>query len=169
MKTLNGERIDTTMLIEGMNGKGVSGSNSCIKLQKMYTQKDFPVEKEEIATSHKIKQWGYLKVIASDITQSNGKSWPLVQIGTNCMKALESLKVISSVDGGSYAHQSWLGWFIVGCIINMIGKKSVGCNRVTVIDAKSSNIFCHHFVVEETIKEVSLEEIFQTMYKNNFN
>ena len=37
MKSLNGERIDTTMLIEGMNGKGVSGSNSCIKLQKMYT------------------------------------------------------------------------------------------------------------------------------------
>ena len=108
-------------------------------------------------------------MIASDIIQRNGGSWPLIQIGTNCMKALESLNIISSVDGGPYAHQSWLGWCIVGCIINMVRKKSIGCNRVTVIDAKSSSIFRHHFVVEETIKEVSLEEIFQTMYKNNFN
>ena len=51
----------------------------------------------------------------------------------------------------------------------MVGKKSIGCNRVAVIDATSSNISNHHFVVEEAMKEVSLEEMFQRMYMNDFN
>ena len=38
-----------------------------------------------------------------------------------------------------------------------------------MIDATSSNIYSHFFITEETMKEVSLEEMFQTMYKNNFN
>ena len=40
----------------------------------------------------------------------------------------------------------------------------VGCNRVTLTDATSSNIYSHYFITEETMKEVSLEEMFQTMY-----
>ena len=36
-----------------------------------------------------------------------------------------------------------------------------------MIDATSSNISSHHFVTEE--EEVSLEEMFQTIYKNDFN
>ena len=35
LKTLNGERIESTVLIEGMDGKGFSGNNSCIKLPKI--------------------------------------------------------------------------------------------------------------------------------------
>ena len=39
-----------------------------------------------------------------------------------------------------------------------------------MIDATSSNISSHHFVTEEeAMKEVSLEEMFQTIYKNDFN
>ena len=51
----------------------------------------------------------------------------------------------------------------MGPIINMVGKKSIGCNRITVIDATSSNISNHHFVMEEAMKEVSPEEMFQRM------
>ena len=56
----------------------------------------------------------------------------------------------------------------MGPVINMVGNKSIGCNRVAVIDANSSNISSHHFLMEETMKEVSLE-MFQRMYKNEFN
>ena len=39
-----------------------------------------------------------------------------------------------------------------------------------MIDATSSNFSRHHFVTEEeAMKEVSLEEMFQTIYKNDFN
>ena len=54
-------------------------------------------------------------------------------------------------------------------IINMVGKKSIDCNQVAVIDATSSNLSSHHFVREEPMKEVSLEEMFQRMYKDDFN
>ena len=57
----------------------------------------------------------------------------------------------------------------MGSIINIIGKKSIGCDRVAVIDSPSTNIFSHHFVIEKAMKEVNLEKMFQTMYKNDFN
>ena len=134
----------------------------------MYTRTELPVEKVEIATHDKIKQWDYLKVIASDITQTDGIKAGLLT-DANYMEALESLKVISSVDGGPYAYQTRLGWCIMDPIINMVGKKSIGFNRVPVIDATSLNISRHHLFMEETMKEVSLEEMFQAMYKNDFN
>ena len=37
-----------------------------------------------------------------------------------------------------------------------------------MIDA-TCNISSHHFVMEEAMKEVSLKEMFQTVYKNDFN
>ena len=63
LKTLNGERTESTVLIEGMDVKGVSGNNSWVKLPKMYARTELLVDKEEIATPNKIKQWDYLKVI----------------------------------------------------------------------------------------------------------
>ena len=38
-----------------------------------------------------------------------------------------------------------------------------------MIDAASSNISSHHFVMEEAMNKVSIEKMFQTMYKNDFN
>ena len=51
----------------------------------------------------------------------------------------------------------------------MVGKIFIGCNQVVVTDATSSNISNHHFVMEKAMKEVSLEKMFQRMYKNDFN
>ena len=55
LKTLNGERTESTMLIEGIDVKGVSGNNSWIKLPKMFFRTELSVDKEEIATPDKIK------------------------------------------------------------------------------------------------------------------
>ena len=43
------------------------------------------VNKEKIATTDKIKQWDYLKVIVSDITQTGGIKVGLL-IGANCKR-----------------------------------------------------------------------------------
>ena len=56
----------------------------------------------------------------------------------------------------------------MGSIIDMVSKKSIDCNHI-VIDVMSSNISSHHFVIEEPMKELSLEEMFQTMHNNDFN
>lgn len=57
-----------------------------------------------------------------------------------------------------------LGWCIMGPIISMVGKNSIGCNRVAVKDAVSSSISHHHFAVG-----LSLEKTFQMMYLNKFH
>ena len=93
LKTLNIERTESKVLIDGMDVKGVSGNNNMIKLSKMYARTELPVDKEGIATPDKIKQSDYLKVIPSYITQPDGIKVGLL-IGANCMKALESLKVM---------------------------------------------------------------------------
>ena len=56
----------------------------------------------------------------------------------------------------------------MGPIIDMVSKKFIDCHHV-VIDVMSSNISSHHFVIEEPMKELSLEEMFQTMHNNDFN
>ena len=96
LKTLNIERTESTVLIDGVDVKGVSGNNNMIKLSKMYARTELPVDKEGIATPDKIKQSDYLKVIPSDITQPDGIKVGLL-IGANCMKALESLKVMMAL------------------------------------------------------------------------
>ena len=49
-------------------------------------------------------------------------------IGANCMKALESLKIIPRKDGGPYAYQKKLGWCIVGPIQN-VGHQNSQINK----------------------------------------
>ena len=84
------------------------------------------------------------------------------------MQALEPLKVIASNNGGRYAYQTCLGWCIVGPISNMVGKDSIGCHHIAVQDAVSSKVADHQFVVEESVKDISLEEMFQKMHQNDF-
>ena len=67
--------------------------------------------------------------------------------------------MIASNNGGPYADQTRLGWYIVGPISNMDCKDSIGCHRIAVQDAISSKIANHDFVTEESMKDISLEEI----------
>ena len=80
-----------------------------------------PVEKKEVAVSEKMEEWDYLKIISSEIAQTDDVEIGVL-IGANCMKALEPLKVIASNNGRPYAYQTRLGWCIVGPISNMVGK-----------------------------------------------
>ena len=66
------------------------------------------------------------------------------------MIALEPLKMTESNNGGSYAYQRRMEWYLVGPIGNMSCKDSLGCHCIGVQDAISSKIAEHHFVVEET-------------------
>ena len=83
-------------------------------------------------------------------------------------EGFEPLKVIASNSGRPYAYQTRLGWCIVGPISNMVGKDLIGFHRIAVQDAVSSKIADDQFVVEESIKDISLEEMFQKMHQNDF-
>ena len=84
------------------------------------------------------------------------------------MQALEPLKVIASNNGRTVCVPNMPGWCIVGPISNMVGKDSIGCHHIAVQDAVSSKVADHQFVVEESMKDISLEEMFQKMHQNDF-
>ena len=136
-------------------------------MPRIHIRKHLAFDKKEVATPNKIVEWDYLKTISSEITRTDDVEAGLL-IGVNCMKALEPLKVIASNNGEHYAYQICLGWCIVGPISNMFSQNVVGCHRIAVQDAISSKIVDHQFVVEEFMKKISLEEMFQKMHQNNF-
>ena len=84
------------------------------------------------------------------------------------MKVLESPRVIAGNNGGPYEYQTHLGWCIIGPISNMVGKDSIGCHRIAVQDAINSKIADHQFVVEESMNDISLEEMSQKIHQNDF-
>ena len=67
-------------------------------------------------------------------------------IGANCMKALESIEIISSRNGGQ------LGWCIVGPITSR-NDGSVKCHRIAVKDVASGKKSPHHFVLHNKPKK----------------
>ena len=122
-----------------------------------------PVDKKEVQTAEKIEEWDHLMTVSSEIIQTGDTEVGLL-IGAICMKALEPLKVIACNNGGPYACETHLEWCIVGPISNTVGKDSIGCHCIAVQDAISSKIANHQFV-KESMKDISLEEMFQKSIK----
>ena len=85
------------------------------------------------------------------------------------MKALETTRILQSQDGGPYAYKTRLGWCVVGPINCTVKNCSTSCNRVAVKDVASSKLGSHHFTLEDSAKDISLEKMFQRMYKQDFS
>ena len=165
LKTLHGEKTESTMVVEGIKVTGMSGDDSLLSLPKLYTRREIPVDKEEIATPAKIKEWKHLRSISNDIVQRDDVQVGLL-IGDNCMKALEPTKIIHSEGGGLYAYKTRLGWCVVGSI-NCVSKGiTTSCNRVAVRDVASSKLASHHFAIEKSVKDVSFNV---SVYRHDFN
>ena len=76
--------------------------------------------------------------------------------------------MIASNSGRPYAYQTRLGWCIVEPISNVVGKDLIGFHSIAGQDAVNSKIADHQFVVEESMKDISVEEMFQKMHQNDF-
>ena len=68
-----------------------------------------------------------------------------------------------------FAYRTGLGWCIVGPILNGDNKDSISCHWVELRDASTSQVESHHFGIKDSIKDITLEEMFKMMYKNDFN
>ena len=83
-----------------------------LSIPKLYARREIPVDKEEIATPEKIKEWKHLRLISNETVQRDDIQAGLL-IGVNCMKALERIKIIPSEGGGPYTYKTRLGWCVV--------------------------------------------------------
>ena len=148
---------------------GKEGPVEWTEVPKAYSRSFLPAEREDIATPNKIKKWKYLNPITTEITQDDDIEVGML-IGTNCMKALEPVETIDNEDGGSFAHKSKLGWFIIGPIVSNKNGDALRCNGVAVKDAITGKLLPHHFVKDlgYKMRGVGVEEIFRKIYQNEF-
>ena len=98
LKTLHGERSESTFAIEGVKVTGMHGDSIGVALPKLYSRREIPVHKEDIATPSKIKEWEYLQPILNEIQKDD--VYVGLLIGANCMKLLEPTRILQSQDGG---------------------------------------------------------------------
>ena len=89
LKTLKSKKLETAIVIDGLKVSSANGKEDWIKLPKLYTRMQIPVERGEIATPGKIGKWDYLKVISEEIIQSDDVEVELL-IGAKCPKALDN-------------------------------------------------------------------------------
>ena len=115
LKTLHGGRSESTFAVEGFKVTEIHGDSSWLALPKIYSRREIPVDKEEIATPTKIREWEYLKSISNEIAQNDDVNVGLM-VGANYMKALEPTRILQSQNGGLYAYKTRVGWCVVGPI-----------------------------------------------------
>ena len=111
----------------------------------MYTRRNLPVDKEEIATPTIISKWEYLKLISNEIVQHEAIIVGIL-INSSSINTLEPTKIIPIKEDGSYAYKILLGWCIVVPIINTETETSISCHRVAVKDVILSRL--HHITLE---------------------
>ena len=109
-----------------------------------------------------------MQPISNEIVQNVDVHVDLL-IGENYMKVLESTRILQSQDGDRYSYKTTLGWCIVEPMKCTTKDYSTSCNRVEVKGVASSKLGPHNFTVEDSVKDISLKEMFQRMYKQDFS
>ena len=171
VKTMTGEDTEESISLDNLTVSGLGPAEiKTITLPKTYSRKGLPIQREWIPTPDKLRHWSYLAEIMKDLHKEDSEIPIGLLIGANCPLALEPHEVISSQDGGPYAFRSCLGWCISGPIIKGAENgKAVRCNHIAVTDAGSTKIADHHFVLEDSVKDVTINETLKKMYHTDFS
>eukprot|EP00794_Sanderia_malayensis_P004020 gene4020-4569_t len=171
VKTMTGEATEESISLDNLTVSGLgSADRETISLPKTYSRKELPIQRDDILTPDKLRHWPHLKDIMKDLHKEDSEIPVGLLIGANCPLALEPHEIIPSQDGGPYAFRSCLGWCISGPIIKSAENEIlVRCNRIAVSDAGSTKIAEHHFVVEDAVKDVTINEILTKMYHTDFS
>ena len=93
------------MRVRGLN------SSTYVTLPVMYGRKEIPGDYTQIGTTETAKQYNHLRDIQGKLHQLQNCTFGLL-IGCNCATALAPINTITSAM--PYAHESVLGWCIVG-------------------------------------------------------
>ena len=125
-----------------------------------------PVDKEDVATPSKLKQWKHLESIVDKISQKEDISVGLL-IGANCADTLEPIDIIPSKNDGQYAFKVKLGWCIVGPV-NGTSRKETCCNRIAVRQADTNEVGKHFFQAKTLVKETDVKEMPARLYNQEF-
>ena len=124
------------------------------------------MDRSEIATPAKLKQWQYLEKISSFLGENDNISVDLL-IGANCVEALQPLEVIPSQQDGPYAYRTILGWSVVGPIVDE-KPDVVSCIQIAVLQAENGSVAKHHFEVQNKCEDIGIKEMLKNIYISDF-
>ena len=155
------------MVVKGLRVTSGNGdSHDWLELPYTYTKKYLPVDKEDVATPSKLKQWKHLESIVAKISQKEDISVGLL-IRANYAKALEPIHIISSKNDGSYVFKTNFGWCTVGPV-NGTSRKEICCNRIGVKQAETNEVGKYFFQTKTLVKETDAKEMLARLYNQEF-
>ena len=170
IKTLNGQERQLTHITDGIKVWKLTPEadkhQKWIKLPSSYTKEEIPVDRSEIATPAKLKQWQYLEKISSFLGENDNISVDLL-IGADCVETLQPLEVIPSQQDEPYAYRTILGWCVVGPIVDE-KPDAVSCSWVAVLQAENASIAKHHFQVQNKCEDIGIKEMLGRIYMSDF-
>ena len=124
------------------------------------------MDRSEIATPDKLKQWQYLEKISSFLGENDNISVDLL-IGANFVETLQPLEVIPSQQDGPYAYRTILGWSVVGPIVDE-KPDVVSCIQIAVLQAENGSVAKHHFEVQNKCEDIGIKEMLKNIYISDF-
>lgn len=113
-----------------------------------------------------LKQLKYLEHVTSQLSHNDDLSFELL-IEANCIKVLEPIEVLQSINGGPYAFRTRLGWCVVGPV-NGNSKNYVSCNKIAVRLADTKEVGKPFFQGKSEVQESDVSEILKQIYNHNF-
>ncbi|XP_028418430.1 uncharacterized protein LOC114543776 [Dendronephthya gigantea] len=168
IRTMNGPRMHDTKVVTGLVVSDLNGANT-ITLPKVFTRDEIPGTKNEIPRPELYSKWKHLERVSEQVPPYLADVRIGLLIGTNCPKAIEPRDFVASSNGGPFVMLTFAGWTIVGPLYMSNDDHSVDCHRIIVQEVGSNKPSEHHFMVEESVKELVTPEALNKMFELDFN
>ncbi|XP_068237008.1 uncharacterized protein [Palaemon carinicauda] len=98
----------------------------------LFTQKDIPVNHDQIPRYEMLKDWPHLPSVINKIPVYQ----PELDIGSNCPTALQPLEIVPTSGYGSFAVRYLHGWTVNGPVHVKVSSNGVSCHRLLVSDVQ---------------------------------
>ena len=167
IKTLIGDYKHSAIAADGLEVTNVDEEKGeWIKLPRVFSQDNLPAASDEIATADNIQKWECLHKLIPKMKNFDGQDVQLL-IGANCLKALQSLEMITSEGEGPHAFRNRLGWCVVGPLSERRDENRFYCNRISVKDCSTGKISGHQLTVN-SCKEDGIGDLLKKLYTTDF-
>ena len=175
--TAIGNREDPATLVSNLSAKCISFHSKVypspeVNLPVAFSRSSLAIDKEEVPTPARIKDWPHLKPLMDKIPEYDS-SFPVgMIIGGDCPRGVEPLEVIQSTSDGPFAKRTRLGWCVVGPVAPAV-KPSLQCYHtratIPVKDVSTGLVANHCFSYSEPAQDDSITNTLKEMYSTEFN
>ncbi|XP_068210502.1 uncharacterized protein [Palaemon carinicauda] len=119
--------------VNGLVVADIHGNNDVV-LPKVFTQKDIPVNHDQIPRYEVLKDWPHLSSVINKIPVYQPELDIGILIGNNCPTALQPLEVVPTSGYGPFAVRYLHGWTVNGPVHVKVSSNGVSCHRLLVSD-----------------------------------